>query len=175
MVLQIPKFGQTNTTDIYDVIGLADGRLQMRSIGHGGAEREDEATEIFVQGEKLEHLPRGLGVGRLMLAVLPTRVCSDLFRIQVVHLEDIKGNPALVSPACPLRIQPPCLLVLMDVDRLIKLVQLIGLPPVLRILELAEGICRDEFARAQISQQGLVIVSGRGLLISRMVITLLLT
>lgn len=61
-----------------------------------------------------------------------------------------------------MRVQPPSLVILVQVDGLVKRVQLVFLAPVLGVFELLECFVGDKLARSQVAEQSLVIVARRG-------------
>ena len=174
VIPQVEQLRQAYSTHVDNVVTLTDRRLGMLSVRQGRTERQHEPTQILVQREELEHLPWHFRVGRLVLLVLACRVGRDILRIQIANLIDIEWNAALVSSPCPLRVQTPRRLILVDVDGLVQLLELVLLAPVLRVLQLLERLLRYKLARAQVPKQSLVIVGCWCLPIARIVVALLL-
>ena len=84
--------------------------------------------------------------------MLAFRVRVHSLTVQMRSLEDVQRDAALVSTPSPLRVESPCLLVLLDVYSLVELLQVVLFPPVLGVFELTIGILRYELPSAQISE-----------------------
>lgn len=174
VVPQIVQLVESDAAQVDNTIALADWRLRAWSVGNHGAQGQHEATHVLVEGEKLQHLPRRLGVGGLLQPVLAVRVDGHILGVQISDLEYVEGDASLVSAASPLRIQSSGLVVLSHFYRLVQRVQIILLPPIFGILELREGFLRDELPRPQIPKQCLFVVCRRGVIIAGVVVSLLL-
>ena len=151
MTSQIPQFREPDATKIHNVVALTYGRLGVRSTRNGRAHRQDEATEILVQREQLQHPPWRFRVGGEMFAVLSVTVYGYFLWIQISYFEDVERDAALVSSASPLRVESSCLIVLVDIDCLVKCLQLILFSPVLRVFELRKCLLWYKLSRAKIS------------------------
>lgn len=104
MIPEIEQLCETDPTQIDDIIALTDRRLAVWSSRNGGAHRQHKAAEILVQREQLQHLPRQLGVGRLLSAVLAVGVCGNILGVQVIDLVDVEWDATLVPSTSPLRV-----------------------------------------------------------------------
>lgn len=186
MIPQTPKLRKPHFTQIHQITALAHRRLAVRPIRYHRAQGQDEAAEVLVQCEEPEHLPGRLRLGRgggqrgrgarfLLLAVLVAAVGTHGFGVDLVDLVDVEGDPSLVPPSCPLWVQSSCGLILVDVDRLIEVVEVVVFAPVLCILELLEGFFGDKLAGAEVAQEGLVVVSCCSLIRGRNIVATLFT
>ena len=86
-----------------------------------------------------------------MFAVLSVAVYGNFLWIQISYFEDVERDAALVSSTGPLRVESSCLVVLVDVDCLVKCLQLILFSPVLRVFELRKCLLWYKLSRAKIS------------------------
>lgn len=72
--------------------------------------------------------------------------------VQMRHLKEVDRNTAFVSSAKPLRVEPPGSVVLLDIDGLVKGINVILFAPILRVFQLAEGLFGYKLAGSQIAE-----------------------
>ena len=150
---QVPELLQPYSGDVDDVVGLRYRSFRMWSVIDCRAEWQHEAGKVLVQCKQAKHPCRHLTavVGNGWVCCSGVLVCRYSFRVEVCYLENIDWNASSVSSAGPLRIQPPRLIVLVDVNRPVQLIQMVLLPPVFRVFELFESLFGVEFSCAKIS------------------------
>lgn len=174
---QVPKLLESNLADIDHIAALTDRRFRAGTIRYGRAQWLDESAQVLVQSEQPQHLPRDLGLdirpSVLLLPVFVVLVRCDFLCVQMRNFEDVEGNASLVSSTGPLWIELARLFIFVYVYRLVKVVEIVLLPPIFRVFELSEGILRDELARAEVSEEGLVVVGSRSLSLAWIVVSLL--
>ena len=190
MALEVPELAERDARDIDDVGAQGDGRAGVVAIRELGAERLDEACEVFIEGEQAQEFRGRLAVGvrSAVGRVGGFLVGGDGLGVEVADLEQIERNtpgdscqrpvvreggvralgcfvmeptfylvsqsiegtaswvsglsqiyhraPSGVSSAY----QPPALFVCVEIDRIVEDAQVIGGPPVFRLLKLVVGI-----------------------------------
>jgi len=159
--LEIPELAQRDAGDIDDVGAERDGDMGVVAIGKLGAEGLSEAREVLVEGEKTQELSRRLAVGdglaeRHLGTLLVGR---HRLGVQVTNLEEVQRDAPPVSPPGPLRIQPPSLLVCVEVDRVVQDLQVIRLSPFFRVAKLLAGVGNDPSSCAKESSEASIIAT----------------
>lgn len=105
VALEIPELPEADARDVDDVGAQRDRGFVVRPVGQVGAQRLGEAREVLVQGEQAEELGRRVAV---CLGVASEGVCcrllvaGDGLGVEVLDLEEVKGDAAFISPASPL-------------------------------------------------------------------------
>lgn len=157
--LEVPELPEADARDVDDVGAQRDGRLVVRPVRQVCAQRLGEAGEVLVQGEQPEQFGRrvpvrlgmaGEGVGRRLLVV------GDGLGVEVLDLEQVERDAALVSPAGPLGVlyvfqsepepwdavgpvythQFSRLFVGINIYRVVEHVEMVRLSPFFRVAEL---------------------------------------
>lgn len=156
VALEVPELLQADARDIDNVCAQGDGGVVEVAVLQLRREGLVEAGEVLVEGEQAQQALRGLavplGLAEGLLAGL--LVGGDGLGVEVLDLEEVQRDAAAVAAAGPLRVQAAALLVGVELDGVVEGVDVAAGAPLLRVLELREGVCGGPAAGSEVSPIG---------------------